>query len=155
MKDMKVENLKKRITTEMICGMVVAIAMGGMALVSIWSYIACDGTYIETLSQAIQALVICIVFIIIDLIMIEIIKNGKPFSTSSIVKLRILAVWIMIGAYLPDVVVFVVSMIKINIAEIIFDPKNMFIMLFGIIIGIISEIFYYGYELQEDMDSIA
>lgn len=155
MKDIKAENLKKRIAVEMICGIAVAIAMGGMAIVSIWSYIACEGTYIETLGKAVQALVMCIVFFIIDLIMIEIVKNGKPFSKSIIIKLQILAVWIMIGAYLPDIAIFVVNMSKNSVAEIVFDPKNVFIMLFGMIIGIISEIFYYGYELQEDMDSIA
>lgn len=155
MKDMKAEKLKERITVEMICGIVIAIAMGGMALVSIWSYIACDGTYVDTLGKAVEALVISIVFVIIDLIMAEIVKNGKPFSKSIIKKLQILAVWIMIGAYLPDIVVFVVDMSKLNVAEIVFDSKNIFVMLFGMIIGIVSEIFYYGFELQEDVDSIA
>lgn len=155
MKDMKAENLKKRITVEMICGIAVAIAMGGMALVSIWSYIACDGTYTETLGNAVQALVICIAFIIIDLIMIEIIKNGKPFTKSIILKLQVLAVWTMVGAYLPDIAMFVANMSKTGVAELIFDAKNMFVMLLGVIVGIVSEIFRYGYELQEDMDSIA
>lgn len=155
MKDMKVENLKKRITVEMICGIVVAIAMGGMALVSIWSYIACNGTYTETLGNAVQAFVICIAFIIIDLIMIEIIKNGKPFTKNIILKLQVLAVWTMVGAYLPDIAMSVASMSKTGTAEVLFDAKNMFVMLLGMMVGIISEIFRYGYELQEDMDSIA
>lgn len=155
MKDMKAENLKNRITVEMICGIAVAIAMGGMALASIWSYIACDETYTETLGNAVQALVICIAFIIIDLIMIEIIKNGKPFTKSIILKLQVLAVWTMVGAYLPDIAVSLANMLKFNVAEVIFDAENMFVMLLGMIVGIISEIFRYGYELQEDMDSIA
>lgn len=35
------------------------------------------------------------------------------------------------------------------------NPKTLLIAMLGVIIGILSEVFVYGYELQDDMDLIA
>ena len=39
--------------------------------------------------------------------------------------------------------------------EMILNAKNVIVSVIGVVIGIVSEIFVYGYELQDDMDSIA
>ncbi len=36
-----------------------------------------------------------------------------------------------------------------------FDSKNLLIIVVGVVIGILSEVFVCGYELQQDNDSIA
>jgi len=36
-----------------------------------------------------------------------------------------------------------------------FEAGNLAIMVFGVVAGLISEIFRYGYQLQDDMDAIA
>ena len=86
-------------------------------------------------------------------ILAEIKKNGKPFTKQNVTKLRVMA-WLCIAvAVLPSIVTSFAGF---------FDDKAVFQLtfnlipgLFGAFIGIISEIFHYGHELQDEMDSIA
>lgn len=155
MKDTKAENLKKRIKADMVISIVVAVVMLGVAIANFASYFVYDGMHSEILCGAVQSFVTCIGLIIISLIMMEISRKGKPFSKSIIVKLRVLAVWIVIGAFFPNMVTFIVDLAKMQEAEFSLGGRDAFVAILGVIVGIISEIFYYGYELQEDMDSIA
>lgn len=107
------------------------------------------------LNGSVQGLVMSITFVIISLIIFEIMKHGKPFSKRIIVKLRVLGIWVMLSAYLPDVVSFIVEFLKNNEGYFFPDMSNVFVSLLGVLLIIISEIFYYGHELQEDVDSIA
>ena len=155
MKDVKAEGLQKRIKADMIFSVVVAVIMLGVAIANFVFYFVHDGNYSEILCGAVQALVTCGGLIIVSLIMIEISKKGKPFSKSIIMKLRVLAVWVMLGVFLPNMVTFIVELVKMQESEFSLGGRDVFVGILGVTIGIISEIFYYGYELQEDMDSIA
>lgn len=125
MKNNGIENLKKRTLTDTVCSIIVAIIS------------------------------LCIALLIVSFIFIEIRKNGKPFSKVIIWELRILAITIMVGAYAPDIITNIVAGNTVFIEYIIFSSKNLLITALGVSIGMLSEIFVYGYELQEDMDSIA
>lgn len=155
MKDSKTEGLKKRIKADMIFTIIVAVVMLVVMISNFVSYFTYDGIHSEMLSGAIQSLVTCGGLIAISLIMVDIFRKGKPFSKSIIVKLRVLAVWIIVGAFLPNVVTFIVEILTIQEAEFSMGGRDAFVAILGVIIGIVSEIFHYGYELQEDMDSIA
>lgn len=155
MKDNKVEGLKKRLKGDAICCIIIAIVMGVYAIAELSMYFSCNGEFVDMLNGSVQGLVMSIAFVIISLIMFEIMKHGKPFSKRIIVKLRVLGIWVMISAYLPDVVSFLVEFVKNNEGYFFPEISNVFVSLLGVLLVIISEIFYYGYELQEDVDSIA
>lgn len=155
MKDNKVEGLKKRLKGDAICCIIVAIVMGMFAVAELSMYFSCDGAFPDMLKGSVQGLVMSISFVIISLIMVEITKHGKPFSKRIIVKLRVLGIWVMISAYLPDAVPCLVEFVRNNEGYFFPEISHVFVSFLGILLVIISEIFYYGYELQEDVDSIA
>ena len=155
MKDNKVEGLKKRLTGDTICCIIVAVVMGVFAIVELSMYFSCNGEFLDMLKGSVQGLVMSIAFVIISLIMFEIMKHGKPFSKRIIVKLRVLGIWVMISAYLPDAIPCFVEFVRNNEGYFFPEISHVFVSFLGILLVIISEIFYYGYELQEDMDSIA
>lgn len=41
-----------------------------------------------------------------------------------------------------------------NLVQVI-NAKNVIVSIIGVVIGIVSDIFVYGYELQDEIDSIA
>lgn len=153
--DNKSDKLKNRLKIDTICCLITAIVMGLLALINMCYFLSCKETYLDTLSGAAGAFTICLSFVIISLILVEIKKTGKPFTKSIIWKLRILAIWIMFGAFLPDLTTLTAEFILRNTFEIIINTKNLFTCLLGVVIGILSEIFVYGYELQDDVDLIA
>lgn len=69
-------------------------------------------------------------------------------------------------AWVMAILIIICAVINLIVSSIagFFDPQAAFQLTFGVsdfvyaviggIFGIISEIFYYGYELQEEMDSI-
>lgn len=71
-----------------------------------------------------------------------------------------LAVFIVVGGMLPDVIASIVSGIVNSTSSqisiiLVLNAKNVIVSIIGVVIGIVSEIFVYGYELQDDIDSIA
>jgi hypothetical protein len=87
---------------------------------------------------------------LLSLILLEIRKTGKPFSKKIIIKLRVMAIVIMAGVFIPS------GFAENNSSLVItFDMKTVLIFFAGVIIGIISEIFSYGHSLQQDNDLIA
>ena len=100
-------------------------------------------------------MVACIALVIVSLIFLDLRKNGKPFSKAIILKMRILSVLIMIGAFLPNIFAGLSTLSNGNTMVIGLNPKTLLIAMLGVIIGILSEVFVYGYELQDDMDLIA
>lgn len=93
---------------------------------------------------------------ILSSILNEICKTGKPFTANIVKKFKHIAYVLIAAAPL--------AIIASNIAG-FFDPtaltgftisaSDLLMLIFGAISGIISEIFYYGTELQEEMDMIA
>lgn len=109
------------------------------------------------LKRAVLCLFMCVVLILFSCILNEIHKTGRPFSKKIIRKLQMMAVLLMVTAVFPDMVVVVVGVVtstataKVNL----FDYENVIPMIFGVCMGLMSEIFKYGYEIQEDIDQIA
>lgn len=156
MRDIKVEGLKKRLRVDVVCCFMIAIVQGILAMVDFWVFATLNRVAdVDILEEAVRALVISVSFVLLSLIMVEINKDGKPFSKGIILKLRVLAVWIMVGAYIPNIAVCVAEFVKTSVTTVLFNIDNVFVLLLGATIAIISEIFVYGYELQEEMDSIA
>ena len=87
----------------------------------------------------------------------EIKKNQTPFTKSVTKKLETIAILISCTGLIPELISECVAMLfeQTNKFSFIFDSETMFIILMGMIVGIISEIFNYGTSVQEDVDSIA
>lgn len=112
------------------------------------------------MTNGIYAIFIMGIALILAFMLLEVHKNGKPFSKRIINELRILAVFIIIGGILPDAISNLISNAvhgtsTLMNTEMILNAKNVIVSVIGVVIGIVSEIFVYGYELQDDMDSIA
>lgn len=87
--------------------------------------------------------------VILSSILNEICKTGKPFTAKIVKKFKAMAI-ILIAA-----VPLAMLMSCITALSLTFSFSDILIMIFGAIIGIISEIFYYGTKLEEEMDKIA
>ncbi len=160
MKDKKAESVKKRTFGDMICSFVIAAVSILVFITELWNYYSADGAYPQHITHGIYALFVFGFTLITGLILLEVRKTGKPFSKKIINKLRSLAVLVTLAGLLPDAAASIINGIfngtinQVGI-ELVFSGKNVIIAIVGVVIGIVSEIFIYGYELQDDMDSIA
>lgn len=110
------------------------------------------------LSDAILYIFIAVVLLLLSLILGEIHKTGRPFSKKIIGRLRAMAFVLIFAGVIPTTTASMVcdfldaDALTFSLG---FGSINLVIMAFGVVMGLISEIFKYGYELQENMDSIA
>lgn len=160
MKDSKIENLRKRTLISTICSILIAFVELINTIIEFWAYFTTDGTFPEHITNGVCHIVICVMLVIVSLIFVEVRKKDKPFSESIIFKLRILGIVAMIGAYLPNIVTAIVLIANgvMTATESLTDllsAKNFFVCVLGMTIVILSAVFVYGYELQDDMDLIA
>jgi hypothetical protein len=79
----------------------------------------------------------------------------EPFSKKNIMRLRIMAVLTMLLALMPEIIMNTIKMIFFYNMNIRFSSINFFVMITGVLLGIISEVFKYGPELQEEIEQIA
>ncbi len=118
-----------------------------------------NGTAPEILlSDSILYLFIAAALFLFSLILGEIHKTGRPFSKKIIKNLRIMAFVLIFASILPNTVSSMVcGFLDPNALSFSFgfESINLAIMVFGVVTGLFSEVFKYGYELQENMDSIA
>lgn len=160
MNNNRIESLKKRTKVDMICSFIVAIIAIVMAVTEFSAYVSMDGTYPEHLTNGIYAIFTFGIALILGLILLEVHKIGKPFSKRIINELRVLAVFVIVGGMLPDAIVSIITDIvngtfsQVDI-DLMLSSKNIIISIIGVVIGVVSEIFVYGYELQDDIDLIA
>ncbi len=118
-----------------------------------------NGTAPEILlSDSILYLFIAAALFLFSLILGEIHKTGRPFSKKIIKNLRAMAFVLIFASVLPNTAASVIygfldpNAVSISLS---FSSINLTIMVFGVVVGLFSEIFNYGYELQENIDSIA
>lgn len=78
----------------------------------------------------------------------------QPFSKNNMKRLRIIAVLTMLLTLMPIVVMTIMRIIYFSYVNIPVSKINPFIILTGILFGVLSEIFKYGYELQDEIDQI-
>lgn len=160
------EILKKRLYGDALCAWVMAVFMLLGALSKVFTALtgfvnvgmmkgSLEGSPALVLGDGIRQLLLAAAIVLLALILTSIRKEGRPFTKMNVSKFRLMAILIIICA--------VINLIVSSIAG-FFDPQAAFQLTFGVsdfvyavigaIFGIISEIFYYGYELQEEMDSI-
>lgn len=163
----KEENLKKRLYGDAICTWVIAAFVVLIGLSKVMDAISgfmnggvMKGSLEESpalaLGDGVRELLMAAAVVLLALILTNIRKEGRPFSQKNVNMLRVMAILLIICA---------VSKIIVSSFSGFFDPQATFQLTFGLtdlvygvvgaIIGIISEIFYYGYGLQEELDSIA
>lgn len=87
--------------------------------------------------------------------LVEVRKGITPFSMRNVFKLRAIAVLSFFVALLPVAINAISSIILFKYLTFEFSSLNFYIISIGIVFGIISEIFKYGSNLQEEMDQIA
>ncbi len=110
------------------------------------------------LSDSILYLFIAAALFLFSLILGEIHKTGRPFSKKIIKNLRAMAFILIFASIIPNTVSSIVcgffdaDALSFSLG---FESINLVVMISGVVVGLFSEIFNYGFELQENMDSIA
>ena len=151
--DKKVVELNKRLKGDMMITLIVTAVMAFIGVAQTINFFMKGD--ITLLKRGIQAIVMMLPLLIVYLILKRIEKTGKPFDEKIVKMLRILALMIIIAGVLPAFVETFANLVRFETFTVEFNGFDLFIPLLGVIIGIISEIFVYGKELQEDNDLIA
>ena len=151
--DKKVVELNKRLKGDMMITLIVTVVMAFIGVAQTINFFMKGD--ITLLKRGIQAIVMMLPLLIVYLILKRIEKTGKPFDEKIVKMLRILAFMIIIAGVLPTFVETFANLVRFETFTVEFNGFDLFIPLLGVIIGIISEIFVYGKELQEDNDLIA
>lgn len=110
---------------------------------------------IEYIVRAVQCFLGAAVFFMIYLIFVKIRQQASPFTKKNVFYLRAAAVLTMLLGLLPGAVKLFISVIAYNSSYVPFAVGSLLIIMIGVVLGMISEIFRYGCTLQEDLDQIA
>ncbi len=83
-------------------------------------------------------------------------KDGRPFTKKNVKLFRTIAIIVICCAAVPMVVSSIAGFFDAQATfHLTFTVQDFWFAVAGAIVGVISEIFYYGNELQEDVDLIA
>lgn len=107
---------------------------------------------IQEIGTLIKSIIMAIIFCFAYLILVNL---CEPFSKKNIYRLRIIAVLTMLLALLPESVMIIVKLVVFYNVNIRISQINFFVLMTGVLLGVISEIFNYGHELQEEIEQIA
>lgn len=107
--------------------------------------------------KVVRCVIIAVVLFTLIMLFSYVKKEESPFQRKCVNALRIAAVSVILLGMLPEAVGFFLNSILNLSAEIAIylEPTSIFVIVIGVVIGMISEIFHYGCMLQEDVDSIA
>lgn len=108
---------------------------------------------IEEIGMAIKSFMILILFLIVYQIMRSIIKEGMPFTEKNIKKLRMAAIITILNAIIPGCLKTMITMLFFTNSNAHLSQTNILVIILGVLIGAVSEIFKYGYELQNNISS--
>ena len=145
--------LNKRLNTDRIITLVVAFLMLFVGAVQFIGFAKSNDP--AAIRRGIHAVFSAAALILLYIGLNRIASTGKPFDTKIINILRAMASVIIAGGLLPPFVEGFISVTQGNTFELRFGDIDIFIPLAGVIVGILSEIFVYGKDLQEDNDLIA
>lgn len=145
--------LKKRLQIDRIGTLAAMIIVFIFAI----AHIVCFARFGDSIyvSKSVLCIVGTVSFFLLYLILKHIEVTGRPFDEKIIKLMRVIAFTLIIGGFIAPCGVFVADVIKYSKAEYLFNGFDLIIPVIGIIVGIISEIFVYGKDLQEDNDLIA
>ena len=146
-------SLKKRICADMYISLVfVAIEFA----IGLWQAVRFISEKDEfALKRSIHAFTGALAIFFIFMILNRVSKTGKPFDSTVINYLRTAALTIIVGGVLPFFATMVLGVVKDSGFSIEIGNIDILIPLVGVALGIVSEIFVYGRDLQEDNDLIA
>ncbi|MDD6772203.1 MAG: DUF2975 domain-containing protein [Inconstantimicrobium porci] len=107
------------------------------------------------IEDSIRVIVIFLIFLFMDIILRAVLKHGKPFTKKTVNCLRTISILIMLVALLPKTAAVAEGILYSGTSVVTIDfIKDGAVLMIGAVIGIISEIFRYGCDLEEEMDYI-
>ena len=110
---------------------------------------------IDNLNGIVKSCLIGIILLILCEMFKEIKQGLTPFSMKNVKRLRIIAILSFFVALLPVAVNILSSVIIFGYMSLNFTTLNYYVIIIGVVLGIISEVFRYGCVLQDDIDQIA
>jgi|GEM_PF-2437568 hypothetical protein len=110
---------------------------------------------IECVTYIVSIILVMGIFITLLIMLHDVTKVGKPFNMKNVRLMQLISILVMIFAVTPGMVKLTFTFILFLNAEWRISGTHLFILLFGFAIGVIAEMFKYGYKLQDDMDLIA
>lgn len=110
---------------------------------------------IDNMMSIVKSVLMEVIFIFINRMLSRVKKGVSPFSRKSVSFLRKIAIFSFLLALLPKIFDIVSSMIVFQYITFSFSSLNFYIISIGVAFGLLSEIFRYGCELQENIDQIA
>ncbi len=146
-------SLKKRICADMYISLVfVAIEFA----IGMWQAVRLISENDEfALKRSIHAFTGALAIFFIFLILSRVRKTGKPFDSTVITYMRAASLTVIVGGVLPFFLTMILGVIKESGFSIEIANIDLLMPLVGVALGIVSEIFVYGKDLQEDNDLIA
>jgi len=108
-----------------------------------------------TVEHMINALLLGTVFLLLHFVMRNFVKQRTPFVKQNIILMRGIAVLTILSAMLPGISKAMLSLALLESGTFRFSIMNFWLLMLGVALGVISEIFRYGYSLQEEMNQIA
>lgn len=162
-------SLQKRLYFDTICTYIMTAGMAIIAFAKLLTFIEvvnaskiAGENYKGTapgliLSDVVFFIFLAAIIFVFSLVLKEVHRTGRPFSEKIIKRLRVMAIMLMLASVVPEAAAMIAGFFDSNATYGLFrmESINLGIMAFGVVVGLISEIFKYGYELQENMDSIA
>ena len=109
----------------------------------------------DNVNGIVKSILIEIIFILLYIMLSRVKRGLTPFSMKNVWILRYVAMSSFLLALFPVVVEMVGSIIMFQYITIGYSSLNFYIISIGVVFGIISEIFKYGCEIQEDINQIA
>lgn len=145
--------LNKRLNSDRNVSLILGIAIAVVGVLQTATFFV--GGDPEAIRRAVHAFTCAIVLFIIYRALSVIRKEGRPFTDKIIKYLRTAAVVIMIGGFLPPFLEMAAATFKGDMYTWNMGDFDLLVPVIGVTVGIISEMFVYGKDLQEDNDLIA
>ncbi|MCR5803368.1 MAG: DUF2975 domain-containing protein [Clostridia bacterium] len=146
-------SLKKRISADRYCSLVFAIIEFAIGMWQIVRLISENDEF--ALKRSIHAFTGAFAIFFVFMILSRVSKTGKPFDSTVINYLRAASITIIAGGVLPFFAAMILGVVNESGFSIEIANIDILIPMVGITLGIVSEIFVYGRDLQEDNDLIA
>lgn len=107
---------------------------------------------IDEVVRAVRSLMILLLLIIAYQMLRSIIREGRPFTQKNSKRLRLMSIGIVLIALVPGCLKVLLTTAYFPSSNIELSQINFFVLILGVFIGGISEIFKYGCEMQSDLD---
>ena len=163
-------SLQKRLHSDTILTYIVAGLLGLVSVISLfYFFLALDNARLagseytgdapgDILRETLLYMFIAVAMLLFSFVLREIHRTGKPFSKMNVNRFRAMAFILIFASIIPEAAKGLVGFADPTATDATFqllNARSLCVMFFGVVCGLVSEIFKYGYELQDSMDSIA